>query len=60
MSRVSRRERTSDALMNQARPSAPYKQLRSARSTLIPAKHSRREIELRLTGDMPRYLLSSQ
>lgn len=44
--------------MNMARPSAPYQQLRSTRPTAIPAQHPRREIELRLTGDMKRYLWS--
>lgn len=44
--------------MSMARPSAPYQKLRSLRSTAISAKHPRREIELRLTGDMKRYLWS--
>lgn len=38
------------------RPSAPYAKLKSTRPTNISAKHPRREIELRLTGDMTRYI----
>ena len=46
------------SMMSKARPSAPYEQLRATQSTVIPAKHPRRGIELRLTGDMQRYLWS--
>ena len=40
------------------RPNAPYSRLRATRSTSIPNKHPRREMTLRLTGDMTRYLWS--
>ncbi|MGC6581262.1 MAG: multicopper oxidase domain-containing protein, partial [Akkermansiaceae bacterium] len=41
-----------------ARPSAPYARLRARKSTELPANAPRRDIELRLTGDMTRYLWS--
>jgi len=41
-----------------ARPGAPYAQLRARRSTTLPSTAPRRNIELRLTGDMTRYLWS--
>ncbi len=41
-----------------ARPLPPYHKLRARESTAIPAKYPRRKIELRLTGDMQRYLWS--
>lgn len=40
------------------RPLAPYSRLRSLHSTNFPASHPRRSIELRLTGDMERYIWS--
>lgn len=40
------------------RPLSPYHQLRSAQRTEISPEHPRRKIELRLTGDMKRYIWS--
>jgi len=40
------------------RPSAPYHLLRSNVPTVLPANAPRREITLRLTGDMSRYIWS--
>jgi len=44
--------------MNSDRPQAPYQQLKAPRSTTLPKSAPVREIELRLTGDMTRYLWS--
>ena len=41
-----------------ARPLAPYARLRARESTALPAEAPVREIELRLTGDMQRYVWS--
>ncbi len=41
-----------------ARPLAPYKQMKALASTLLPAKQKWREVKLRLTGDMQRYIWS--
>ncbi|MGE9266931.1 MAG: multicopper oxidase domain-containing protein [Verrucomicrobiales bacterium] len=41
-----------------ARPQAPYARLRARERTTLPASAPRREIELRLTGDMERYIWS--
>jgi FtsP/CotA-like multicopper oxidase with cupredoxin domain len=40
------------------RPPAPYRMLRSPSSTALPASAPRRAMELRLTGDMERYVWS--
>ncbi|MBK1833540.1 multicopper oxidase domain-containing protein [Roseibacillus ishigakijimensis] len=42
----------------QDRPQAPYGRLQARRSTTLPASAPVREIELRLTGDMTRYIWS--
>jgi hypothetical protein len=42
--------------MDASRPWAPYPQLRSTKSTAIPARKSVREIRLTLDGDMERYV----
>lgn len=42
----------------QGRPGVPYAQLRSVKPSSIAASHPRREITLRLTGDMTRYIWS--
>lgn len=41
-----------------ARPLSPYGQLRARKSTALAASLPRREMELRLTGDMERYIWS--
>ncbi len=46
------------AMEPMARPGPPYAQLKSTTRTALPASAPRREIELRLTGDMKRYLWS--
>ncbi|MFN7341787.1 MAG: multicopper oxidase domain-containing protein, partial [bacterium] len=40
------------------RPLPPYRKLRSPQSTTLPANAPRREMTLRLTGDMERYIWS--
>lgn len=40
------------------RPLPPYRKLRAPRNTTLPANAPRREITLRLTGDMERYIWS--
>lgn len=40
------------------RPLSPYAKLRALKSTALPASLPRRSIELRLTGDMERYIWS--
>lgn len=40
------------------RPLSPYARLRSPTPTAFPEKHPRRVLELRLTGDMERYIWS--
>lgn len=47
-----------DEMKNSLRPSAPYNLLRSPTKTNLKASLPRREIELRLTGDMTRYIWS--
>jgi FtsP/CotA-like multicopper oxidase with cupredoxin domain len=44
--------------MEAPRPLSPYDKFRSLRSTAMPTGASRREIELRLTGNMERYVWS--
>lgn len=43
---------------NMDRPSAPYNKLRSTEDTRLDANAPRRDLKLRLTGDMKRYLWS--
>jgi FtsP/CotA-like multicopper oxidase with cupredoxin domain len=44
--------------MEAERPLSPYAKLRALKSTALPASLPRRSIELRLTGDMERYIWS--
>jgi FtsP/CotA-like multicopper oxidase with cupredoxin domain len=44
--------------MEAERPLSPYSKLRALKSTALPASLPRRGIELRLTGDMERYIWS--
>lgn len=44
--------------MEAERPLSPYSKLRALKSTALPASLPRRAIELRLTGDMERYIWS--
>ena len=44
--------------MEAERPLSPYSKLRALKSTALPASLPRRSIELRLTGDMERYIWS--
>lgn len=46
----------SHGAMDHARPPAPYRMLRSPSSTSLPGNAPRRTLELRLTGDMERYV----
>jgi FtsP/CotA-like multicopper oxidase with cupredoxin domain len=48
----------SDKAPEPERPLPPYARLRSLKSTAFPATLPRRDIELRLTGDMERYIWS--
>lgn len=52
-------EMDSSAMKEEAeRPLSPYSKLRALKSTALPASLPRRSIELRLTGDMERYIWS--
>lgn len=52
-------EMDSSAMKEEAeRPLSPYAKLRALKSTALPASLPRRAIELRLTGDMERYIWS--
>lgn len=44
--------------MEAERPLSPYSKLRALKSTALPASLPRRAIEMRLTGDMERYIWS--
>ena len=50
--------RSSAMKMEAERPLSPYSKLRALKSTALPASLPRRGIELRLTGDMERYIWS--
>jgi FtsP/CotA-like multicopper oxidase with cupredoxin domain len=45
-----------DGGIDMARPPAPYRMLRSPQPTTLPKTAPRRTLELRLTGDMERYI----
>jgi FtsP/CotA-like multicopper oxidase with cupredoxin domain len=47
-----------DTMADHERPSAPYAKLRAPRSTLLPKHAKVNTMELRLTGDMQRYIWS--
>ena len=49
---------SSEMKMEAERPLSPYSKLRALKSTALPASLPRRSIELRLTGDMERYIWS--
>ncbi len=49
---------SSSMKMEAERPLSPYAKLRALKSTALPASLPRRGIELRLTGDMERYIWS--
>lgn len=55
---MSARGEKSVVVTENPRPLSPYKQLRSPHSTTLRASLPRRTIELRLTGDMERYIWS--
>lgn len=47
-----------DDTLNSERPQSPYRQLRAISSTTLPSKAAVHTMELRLTGDMQRYIWS--
>ncbi|MGB0990921.1 MAG: multicopper oxidase domain-containing protein [Akkermansiaceae bacterium] len=51
-------EMASMGRMSKMRPPAPYKMLKSRKISSLPKSAKTREIELRLTGDMTRYIWS--